>query len=107
MSGSAANRGWLFGSGTDLALGCGLGSMAVMVLQGAVGDQALARFVPGALLVLLFSLPHYGATLVRVYEDPADRRKYRVFAVGATVLLVAVFVGSLYGHLLGSLILTV
>jgi hypothetical protein len=81
--------------------------MAVMLLQAGVAEATLARFAPGALLVLLFSLPHYGATLVRVYEDPTDRHKYRVFAVGATVLIVAAFVGSLYGHLFGSLLLTV
>ena len=101
------SRTWLFGPGTDLVLGCGIGSIAMLALQAGVGQRALAAWVPGALLILVFSLPHYGATLVRVYEDPADRRKYRVFATGATALLVAAFVGSLYGHAFGSLLLTV
>jgi Flp pilus assembly protein TadD len=100
-------QGWLFGSGTDLLLGCGLGSMAIMLVQVGLGEQQLSRWVPGALLVLLFSLPHYGATLIRVYEDPADRRKYRVFSVAATLLVFGAFVASLYGQLFGSLLLTV
>jgi len=100
-------RGWLFGSGTDLILGCGLGSMAIMVVQVVLGQDVLAGWVPGALLVLLFSLPHYGATLVRVYEDPADRRKYQFFSVGATLLVSVTFVASLYGHWVGSLVLTI
>lgn len=100
-------RGWLFGSGVDLVLGCGLGSMAVMVGMAAVGQDALAGWVPGALLILLFALPHYGATLIRVYEDPADRARYRIFSLWATVAVACAFVASLYGHLFGSLLLTV
>ncbi len=100
-------RGWLYGSGVDLLLGCGIGSMAVMLLQAGLGRNVLATWVPGALLILLFALPHYGATLVRVYEDPADRRRYRFFSVWATLLIATGFVASLYGQLLGSLLLTV
>ena len=100
------NRSWLFGSGTDLVLGCGIGSMAVMMLHGALGGDVLAAWMPGALLILLFSLPHYGATLVRVYEDGAERRKYRVFSVWATVIVACAFAAGLYSHLLGSLLLT-
>ncbi len=100
-------RGWLFGSGTDLVLGCGLGSMAIMVVQAGLGEDGLARWVPGALLVLLFSLPHYGATLVRVYEDPADRRKYRVVSVGATLVVAVAFAACVDGPWVGSLLLTV
>jgi hypothetical protein len=108
MSNARSDRGgWLFGAGTDLLLGCGLGSMLVMLVQAGLGGEGLSAWVPGALLVLLFSLPHYGATLVRVYEDPADRRKYRLFSVWATLLVATGFVASLYGHLLGSLLLTI
>ena len=99
-------RAWLFGSVPDLILGCGLGSMAVMVAQVSLGEGDLARWVPGGLLILLFSLPHYGATLLRVYEDPADRQKYRAFSVVATLVVFAAFVLSLYGPLFGSLLLT-
>jgi len=99
-------RAWLFGSGPDLILGCGLGSIAIMVVQMAVGEADLVRWVPGGLLILLFSLPHYGATLLRVYEDPADRQKYRAVSVVATLAVFAAFVVSLYGPLFGSMLLT-
>jgi hypothetical protein len=100
-------RGWLFSSRTDLLLGCGIGSMAIMVVQGAVGGRVLAGWVPAGLLILLFSLPHYGATLVRVYEDSGERRKYRLFSVWATVMVACGLVAGLYSELLGSLLLTV
>ena len=98
--------GWLFGPGIDLVLGCGLGSIAVSVAMGFQAS-AIALWVPGALLVLLFSLPHYGATLLRVYELPEDRRRYSLFAVGATTLLALAFIGSLGDALVGSIVLTV
>lgn len=98
--------GWLFGPGIDLVLGCGLGSIAVSVAMGFQASQ-IALWVPGALLVLLFSLPHYGATLLRVYELPEDRRRYSLFAIGATTLLALAFIGSLGNALVGSIILTV
>ncbi|MED5260961.1 MAG: hypothetical protein VX574_00995 [Myxococcota bacterium] len=98
--------GWLFGPGIDLVLGCGLGSIAVSVAMGFQSTE-IALWVPGALLVLLFSLPHYGATLLRVYELPEDRRRYSVFAVGATTLLALAFIGSLGDVLVGSIVLTV
>jgi hypothetical protein len=106
MSDSTTLRtGWLFGAGWDLMLGCGLGSMAVMLAQAASGPS-LERLVPGGLLVLLFALPHYGATLIRAYEDPADRAKYRVFTVWATLLVVGCLVAGLHLPLFGSLVLT-
>ena len=106
-AGSAKPRdGWLFGPGIDLILGCGLGSIAISVAMGFQATE-IALWVPGALLVLLFSLPHYGATLLRVYELPEDRRRYSLFAVGATTLLALAFMGSLGDALVGSIVLTV
>ena len=93
--GAPPKTGWLFGAGSDLVLGCGLGSMAVMLAQVAVGPS-LPRLIPGALLILLFALPHYGATLIRAYEDPADRSRYRVFSLWATLVVGSCFLGSLY-----------
>jgi hypothetical protein len=98
--------GWLFGAGWDLALGCGLGSMVVMLAQATSGSS-LERLIPGGLLILVFALPHYGATLVRAYEDPADRAKYRVFSLWATLLVAGCLVGGLHLPMFGSLILTI
>ena len=103
---SATQSGWLFGPAVDLVLGCGVGSIAVSVLM-VFQANTLAALVPGAILVLLFSLPHYGATLLRVYELREDRRRYAFFAFGVTTLLGFGFIAGLENVFLGSLLLTV
>ena len=102
---AAPGQGWLYGPIPDLFLGCGLGSILVTAALAWWGAGVRA-LIPGALLVLAFSLPHYGATLLRVYELPAERRKYALFAVWATLLIGVSFVVGLQSALLGSLILT-
>ena len=76
--GSAGNR-WLFGPIPDLALGCGLLYWLVFAAF-ATGGLALLQGIPEAalaLLALVFVMPHYGGTLLRVYEQRADRRANR------------------------------
>jgi hypothetical protein len=102
-----ADSGWLFGSGVDLAIGCGVGSMALMAAMAAFGQRTIEAWVPGAMIILVFALPHYGATLVRVYEDREDRARYRLFSVWATLAVASAFLASLYNHYFGSLLLTV
>ena len=103
---SPASPGWLYGPVPDLVLGCGLGSMIVMASL-AVWGSAISAIIPGALLILLFALPHYGATLLRVYELPEDRHKYSLFAVWCTLAIAICFVIGLHSALVGSLILTI
>ena len=103
---SPASTGWLYGPLPDLVLGCGLGSMFVMAALGIWGS-ALSAIIPGALLILVFALPHYGATLLRVYELPEDRHKYALFAVWCTLAIAVCFVIGLRSALVGSLILTI
>ena len=105
-TGQGTSGGWLYGPGLDLFVGCGLASLLLLAAQGLVGPS-IHSLVPGAALVLGFSLPHYGATLVRVYEGAGDRRRYAFFAIYTSVGLAALFVASLHSALLGSLILTV
>jgi tetratricopeptide (TPR) repeat protein len=59
------------------------------------------------LLVLLVSLPHYGATLLRVYEEKADRQRYRRHAVYSSLLLLALFVAGLHAPLVASALVTI
>lgn len=59
------------------------------------------------LAALLISVPHYGATYLRVYEKRAERRRYALFAVHLTVVLSALYVASLYSVTLGSILLTI
>jgi len=97
---------WLFGPGIDLLFGYGLlyvlSVPPLLVWTMGAGDQAW--LAPA--LALFLSIPHYGATILRVYERPDDRRRYAVFAVGATAVLAALFVASLWVGLVGSLLLT-
>ena len=102
---ATSSRGWLFGPGPDLLLGCGAAYLALVGFHAAFGES-LAQSVPGGVLILLFSLPHYGATLLRVYDSSADRSRYRFFALHSTLALVAVLAVSLHTALLGSLVLT-
>ena len=59
------------------------------------------------LAALLISVPHYGATYLRVYEKRQERRRYALFAVHLAVILFGAFVASLYSIRLGSLLLTI
>jgi tetratricopeptide (TPR) repeat protein len=104
----SATRQWLVGPAADLLLGCGLLYALLFLALSAVGDGM--RLLPVWLLpalLLLVSLPHYGATLVRVYEHRSDRRRYALFTVWATLAVAAVFVVSLYDAVVGSIFLTV
>lgn len=50
--------------------------------------------------------PHYGATLLRVYERREDRRAYAVFAVGASAVVAGAFGAGLVWPVVGSWLLT-
>lgn len=106
---NARSRDWLFGPGPDLLLGCGGGYLLVFGLLALQGPTIRA-WLPLALIPLLVNsllLPHYGATLIRVYENRSDRRAYAFGAVWMTLLLAGVFIASLHSVLLGSLLVTV
>ncbi len=106
----ASNRpqAWLFGPLPDLLIGCGLlyalALPAFFVYGGEIRARQADALMP--LLVLLVSLPHYGATLLRVYERPEDRRLYRRFAIHSSIALFAVFVAALHVPLLASFLTT-
>ncbi|MFI5314642.1 MAG: tetratricopeptide repeat protein [Myxococcota bacterium] len=103
-----ARRGWLFGPASDLLFGCGLAYLAVFALHCAAGP-ALRDWVPLAVLpvaTLLLSTPHYGATLIRVYEDTQERRIHALTAIWATAGLCAAFWLGLQSVAVGSLFVT-
>ncbi len=77
-----------------------------------VGDSFRAA-QPLTLLPLLSALsatPHYGATIVRVYEQRRERRAYALFSVWATLALILSFVVGLelpaFGSFLATLFIT-
>jgi hypothetical protein len=107
---SAPGEGWLFGRGTDLLVGCGLAYIllipVLLLLSDATGVTDWPEFLV-ILLGLLTSTPHYGATILRVYETSEDRRKYAFFAVYVTIALALLLGIAAHDVLLSSLLITV
>jgi len=104
-----AETRWLHGPVLDIAIGCG-GLYAWILLLYAINAPALHRLQPTyliALMMLLISMPHYGGTLVRVYEQRSERKKYFLFSVVSSVLIFAIFFAGLQNALIGSWFFTV
>jgi len=100
---------WLFGPVPDLFLGCGLAYLLVFVLLVVAGKE-VQTLVPVGLLVMLSLLagtPHYGATILRVYERSEDRRAYRIFALWATLVIAAAFTVGVYDVMVASVLFTI
>jgi tetratricopeptide (TPR) repeat protein len=92
----------------DVLLGCGVGYMAIFAALLLAGPEIRA-VVPLGLLPIVsvfFGTPHYGATLLRVYEQPSERRAYVVFTVYLTALVWALYLAGLYHAAIGSFLLT-
>ncbi|MCZ6784789.1 MAG: hypothetical protein O7G30_15940 [Proteobacteria bacterium] len=93
----------------DLLLGAGVGYLfSVPLLLWLAGPAQLDGWpvVVGALFALLISGPHYGATILRVYQRREDRRRYAFFSVWVTLALCGLFVVGLHDVLVGSLLVT-
>jgi len=101
-------QAWLFGPLPDLLIGCGLlyalALPAFFVYGGEIRARQADALMP--ILVLLVSLPHYGATLLRVYERPEDRQRYRRFAIHSSLALFAAFVVALHVPLAAAFLTT-
>jgi tetratricopeptide (TPR) repeat protein len=59
-----------------------------------------------ALLTLVVSGPHYGGTLLRVYERRADRQAYALFTVWATLAVALLFVVAVHQPRVGAWMFT-
>jgi hypothetical protein len=100
---------WLYGRWTDLLLGCGLSYLLSLPLLYAVSASTGTWGWPNGwvvLFALLINGPHYGATILRVYESGADRRKYAVFAVYVTLAIAVLFAASSRSVGLASVLIT-
>ena len=100
---------WLYGPVWDLMLGCGGLYFVMFVVLWASGPPILQVVSQGLipLALLVTAVPHYGATLLRVYERRDDRRTYAIFAVWATVLVWASFVWGVYDRTVGNILVTI
>lgn len=99
---------WLFRPASDLLWGSGLAYLFVFVLMLANIGFVLT-YAPSWLvmfLVVLVSMPHYGATLLRAYERKEDRRAYRLFTTYSTLALAVFFLVGIRNLWAGSLLFT-
>lgn len=100
---------WLFGRAADLLFGAGLAYIIVFSILLVNGGLVISVAPPWIMmfLVVLVSMPHYGATLLRAYEREEDRRAYRVFSIYTTGALVLLFLWGIRDVWLGSILFTV
>ena len=79
---------WIVSPAVDLLIGCGGWTL---LLAGAVAAHAGFDAAPAFYaLALVCNYPHYMATLVRAYGDPAVRVLHRRYTVHLTAALVVV-----------------
>ena len=99
---------WLYGPWLDLLLGCGLWYALALGALAFVGPVLYAQgaAVWISFLSLMVLTPHYGATLLRVYEQRDDRRAYTLFAVHATLVLVALFAVAVHVPIVAAAVFT-
>jgi hypothetical protein len=100
---------WLFGPVPDLLIGCGLAYVPVFLLLLFLGLN-IQQVLPLAIMplfALFVSTPHYGSTLLRVYERAEDRRKYQFFSVYLTALIWLWSVAGTQSASVGSALVTV
>jgi Flp pilus assembly protein TadD len=102
----AADRPWLLGPAPDLLLGCGLGYALLVAALAALGVRmdVVSGWLP--FVVLCTGIPHYGATLLRVYATAEARQRYARFAFGLGLVVWAAFALSLGRPRLGTALVT-
>ena len=86
--GSSHSSLWLYNPWADLILGCGAWTVPLLLLTYLSASHELAWGVAFYALALVFNYPHYMATLYRAYHTREDFRKYRIFTVHITGLVV-------------------
>ncbi len=86
--GSGHSGFWLYNPWVDLTLGCGAWTLPLLLLSYLSTSHELAWGVAFYALALVFNYPHYMATLYRAYHTREDFRKYRIFTVHITGLIV-------------------
>ena len=102
--GAGSGQRWFFGPLPDLMLGAGGLYFAAFALQAVAGpamrEAAPLSWMP--LIALVLGGPHYGSTLLRVYQQRSDRRKYALFSVYATLAIAIAYGVGIYHVAFGS-----
>ncbi|HTZ96336.1 MAG TPA: tetratricopeptide repeat protein [Terriglobales bacterium] len=80
---------WVYRPWLDLIVGCGAWSLPLMGLAYfSSAASTLTWSVLFYFLALFLNYPHYMATIYRAYHTEEDFRKYRIFTVHITLLVV-------------------
>jgi tetratricopeptide (TPR) repeat protein len=79
---------WIYGPWLDLMVGCGAWSAPLLLLSYfAMESSARTWAIAFYGLAFVFNYPHYMATIYRAYHRAEDFRKYRIFTVHITALI--------------------
>jgi cytochrome c-type biogenesis protein CcmH/NrfG len=108
-AGASTSDQWLFGRWLDLFVGCGLGYVILVPILLGFGYATGVRTWPTGAEVafgMLINAPHYGATVLRVYERREGRTKYRFFAVYVTLALGLLLAAASRNVWLASVVIT-
>jgi len=100
------DRRWVFGPIPDLLLGCGVGYAMLIAVLPLLPVDMQTLMVAGTFGTLLLGVPHYGATLLRVYRNAEDRRRYVFFSVYLSAIVWLWFAVGLYDLRVGSAMIT-
>ena len=85
---------WIHTPALDLIVGCGAWSLPLILLSYSRFSNSPAWAIAFYALALLFNYPHYMSTLYRAYHNETEFRKYRIFTVHITGLVLLTVVLS-------------
>jgi tetratricopeptide (TPR) repeat protein len=92
---------WIHNPALDLIVGCGAWSLPLILLGYSSFSNSPTWAIAFYGLALFLNYPHYMSTLYRAYHNESDFRKYRIFTVHITGL---VLLTVLLSHLRFSLL---
>jgi len=79
---------WICNPWIDLIVGCGAWSAPLLLVSyWTIASNARTWSVAFYALALFFNYPHYMATIYRAYHRAEDFKKYRIFTVHTTALI--------------------
>jgi len=92
---SSSETVWIYRPDLDLIVGCGAWSVPLLILAYFSSvTSTLAWSIAFYGLALFLNYPHYMATIYRAYHTEEDFRKYRIFTVHITLLVLLTIVWS-------------
>ena len=101
VTGSSAQRLWIYSPWIDLVLGCGAWTAPLLLLTTFASVPTKAWTFAFYALALFFNYPHFMATVYRAYHSYDEFSRYRVFTLHVTgLLLCAGLIAHLWSPLL-------